>query len=358
MKFFVLYAIVASAFSSGIANAAEIYNKDGNKLNLYGRVQVLHYFSDDSTSDGDKTYIRFGFNGQTQINEFLTGYGQWEYHLQGNNSEGSDSNNNTKTRLGFAGLKFGNIGTFDYGRNYGVIYDVLSTTDTMPEFSGPNANADTFLRQRSTGVATFRTNDTFGIYDKLKLAFQFQGKNDRPAISRANGDGWGASIRYDLGYDVTLAAAYSNSDRTDAQNASGVYGKGRKAENWATGLKFDNGKWYFAALYGYTLNSYYFTNMNTNTSGFANKADYFDVTLQYQFINGLRPALLYVQTKGNDIEGIGKADLLKFIEPALSYYFNKNMRAYVAYKINLMPKNNNLSTSAEDVLATGLVYQF
>jgi outer membrane protein N len=40
--------------AAGAAHAAEIYNKDGNKLDLYGKVDGLHYFSDDSSKDGDQ----------------------------------------------------------------------------------------------------------------------------------------------------------------------------------------------------------------------------------------------------------------------------------------------------------------
>ncbi|VFS43754.1 porin [Enterobacter cancerogenus] len=43
---------------AGAAHAAEIYNKDGNKLDLYGKVDGLHYFSDDQGADGDQTYMR------------------------------------------------------------------------------------------------------------------------------------------------------------------------------------------------------------------------------------------------------------------------------------------------------------
>lgn len=67
---------------AGAANAAEIYNKDGNKLDLYGKVDGLHYFSDDDSADGDQTYMRLGFKGETQVNDQLTGYGQWEYQIQ------------------------------------------------------------------------------------------------------------------------------------------------------------------------------------------------------------------------------------------------------------------------------------
>jgi predicted porin len=62
------------------ANAAEIYNKDGNKLDLYGKVDGLHYFSDDKGSDGDQSYARFGFKGETQISE-STGW-LWSVGIQ------------------------------------------------------------------------------------------------------------------------------------------------------------------------------------------------------------------------------------------------------------------------------------
>lgn len=55
MKVKVLSLLVPALLVAGAANAAEIYNKDGNKLDLYGKVDGLHYFSDDKGNDGDKT---------------------------------------------------------------------------------------------------------------------------------------------------------------------------------------------------------------------------------------------------------------------------------------------------------------
>lgn len=78
MKRSVLALAVALGAITSFANAAEIYNKDGNKLDLYGRVNAKHYFSDSKSNDGDMTYVRLGFKGETQINDQLTGYGQWE----------------------------------------------------------------------------------------------------------------------------------------------------------------------------------------------------------------------------------------------------------------------------------------
>lgn len=75
MKSKVLALLIPALLAAGAAHAAEVYNKDGNKLDLYGKVDGLHYFSDNSAKDGDQSYARLGFKGETQINDQLTGYG-------------------------------------------------------------------------------------------------------------------------------------------------------------------------------------------------------------------------------------------------------------------------------------------
>ena len=46
MKSKVLALLIPALLAAGAAHAAEVYNKDGNKLDLYGKVDGLHYFSD------------------------------------------------------------------------------------------------------------------------------------------------------------------------------------------------------------------------------------------------------------------------------------------------------------------------
>lgn len=70
-------AIVVSIIASASVHAAEVYNKNGNKLDVYGKVKAMHYMSDYDSKDGDQSYVRFGFKGETQINDQLTGYGRW-----------------------------------------------------------------------------------------------------------------------------------------------------------------------------------------------------------------------------------------------------------------------------------------
>ena len=374
MKVKVLSLLVPALLVAGAANAAEIYNKDGNKLDLFGKVDGLHYFSDDNGSDGDQTYMRIGFKGETQVNDQLTGYGQWEYQIQGNTDEGD---NQSWTRVAFAGLKFGDAGSFDYGRNYGVIYDVTSWTDVLPEFGGDTYGADNFLQSRGNGMATYRSQDFFGLVEGLNFALQYQGANGSVSgendggrsLLKQNGDGYGASLTYDLGEGFSIGGAVASSKRTADQNAADVYGDGDRANVYTGGLKYDANNVYLAAQYSQTYNATRFGTSNGSSPsaayGFADKAQNFEVVAQYQFDFGLRPSVAYLQSKGKDISNgtanFGDQDLLKYVDVGATYYFNKNMSTYVDYKINLLDDNaftRDAGIATDDIVALGLVYQF
>ena len=380
MKRKALALVFPALLGIGAAHAAEVYNKDGNKLDLYGKVDGLHYFSDDSSNDGDQTYVRFGFRGETQITDILTGYGQWEYQMQGNQTE--SGGNDSWTRVAFAGLKFGDYGSFDYGRNYGVLYDIEAWTDTLPEFGGDSySKADNFMTQRASGLATYRNNNFFGLVDGLGFALQYQGANENQSqeqegtgngadrnMKSSNGDGFGISSTYDIGMGFSAGAAYSTSDRTNEQVTRSTAG-GDKADAWTVGAKYDANNVYFATMYSETRNMTPYGDSNVTI---ANKTQNFEVTAQYQFDFGLRPAVSFLMSKGKDLTMRGNVsslagtsgdkDLVKYVDVGATYYFNKNMSTYVDYKINLLDEDDSFYESngigTDDIVALGLVYQF
>ncbi|ATX88107.1 MULTISPECIES: porin OmpC [Klebsiella] len=381
MKRKALALVIPALLAAGAAHAAEIYNKDGNKLDLYGKVDGLHYFSSDSSKDGDQTYLRFGFKGETQINDMLTGYGQWEYNVQANNTE--SSGDQAWTRLAFAGIKAGDYGSFDYGRNYGVLYDVEAWTDMLPEFGGDSyTQADNFMTGRANGVATYRNSDFFGLVNGLNFALQYQGKNESKGTNEDvgtnnrgsiddndvrydNGDGYGLSATYDLGMGISAGAAYTSSDRTNDQMTQ-TNAHGDKADAWTAGLKYDANNIYLATMYSETRNmTPYGSTSSKDGGGVANKTQNFEVTAQYQFDFGLRPAISYLQSKGKDLYSNGQysdKDLVKYMDVGATYYFNRNMSTYVDYKINLLDGNDDFykdnGISTDNIVALGLVYQF
>ncbi|EJQ3620109.1 porin OmpC [Salmonella enterica] len=385
-KFAVAVTAVAGAvMAAGMANAAEIYNKDGNKLDLYGKVDGLHYFSSNKNKDGDQSYMRLGFKGETQINEQVTGYGQWEYQINTNRPEDGDTSNSPQsyTRLAFAGLSFGNAGSIDYGRNYGVLYDIGAWTDMLPEFGNDSyENSDNFMTGRANGLLTYRNNGFFGLVDGLNFALQYQGKNDgnnwkgdtwdgtplsnnSRKIAGQNGDGFGLSATYDAGMGISAGAAYTNSNRTSEQKYRDD--GGNKAEAWTAGLKYDANDVYLAANYTQTRNMTWFNiaddsrigqdNQKDYDGDFAHKTDNWEVVAQYQFDSGLRPSVAYLQSRARNT-GYGYFDLVKYADVGATYNFNKNMSAYVDYKINLLKADNPAGLNTGNIVATGLVYQF
>ncbi|MDU7153103.1 MAG: porin [Enterobacter sp.] len=341
MKRNILAVVIPALLVAGAANAAEIYNN----------------------------YAQIGFKGETQINDQLTGYGQWEYRFVASDAENSAQKN--KNRLAFAGLKAGDAGSIDYGRNYGIVYDVESYTDMAPSFSGMTWGGnyvDNFMTSRSTGLLTYRNSNFFGLVDGLSLGVQYQGKNDRADVKTSNGDGVGYSLGYDFGEGFGAIASYSNANRTLNQKADG---EGDKAEAWGLGLKYDANNIYLATTYAETRNT---TRTGSDgDAGFANKTQNFEVVAQYQFDFGLRPAISYVQTKGKDLAGVtnskgtfkgGDADLAKFIQVGATYYFNKNFNVWADYYINLLDKDTDYAQTVgglngnDDMAAVGVTYQF
>ena len=380
MKRKVLAILVPALLMAGAANAAEMYNKDGNKVDLYGKVDARHTFSDNPGDDGDETYVQIGFKGETQITNDLTGYGQWEYKTYANDTEGAGDK--SFNRLAYAGLKFGEYGSFDYGRNYGVVYDVEAWTDMLPVFGGDSYTwTDNFMVGRTNGVATYRNNDFFGLVDGLNFALQYQGanegananedqegtKNGHKDVRFQNGDGFGMSTSYDFSGDLSglsLGAAYSSSDRTNDQVAYGKaaesigFAGGEKAEAWTVGAKYDANSVYLAMMYVETRNMTPIGNV-----GIANQTQNFEAVAQYQFDFGLRPSLAWVYSKGKDLDGKGfNQDLVNYIDLGMTYSFNKNFSTYVDYKINMLDNDEALydayGISTDDIVGVGMTYQF
>ena len=388
MKRKVLAMLVPALLMAGAANAAEMYNKDGNKVDLYAKVDARHTFSDNAGDDGDETYVQIGFKGETQITDDLVGFGQWEYKTYANDTE--DAGDTSFNRLAFAGLKYGDFGSFDYGRNYGVVYDVEAWTDMLPVFGGDSYTwTDNFMVGRTNGVATYRNNDFYGLVDGLNFALQYQGanegananedqegtKNGHDDVRFQNGDGFGMSSTYDFDFGLTLGAAYSSSDRTNDQVAAGngrynrfsKYAGGERAEAWTVGAKYDANDVYLAMMYAETRNMTPY-----GSDGIANKTQNFEAVAQYQFEFGLRPSLAWVYSKGIDLGGNDyhpgngydyvDQDLVNYIDVGMTYSFNKNFSTYVDYKINLLDEDdafyNDNGIATDDIVGVGMIYQF
>ncbi|BES84687.1 phosphoporin PhoE [Pectobacterium araliae] len=359
MKRNILAVVIPALLVAGAANAAEIYNKDANKLDLTGRVHAGYAFQNQSAENEDNTTARLGFKGQTQITSDLTGYGTFEYQFGANNTE-SKNNDEGKTRKAFAGLKFADFGSFDYGRNSGVAYNALAYTDVLPENGGDSSVTDT-LTGRIGNAATFNTSNLFGLVDGLGFGLQYLAKdeNDGDAkisrLDRQHGDAWATSLSYDTDFGVGVVASYGAYDRTkDQQNAAGA--KGDRADVWSTGLKYDANNIYVAAVYGESRNFF----LTSSSDGrIADESKIFEVVAQYNFDFGLTPTIAYVSRK-DKINNVANDYAVKYASVGATYAFNKNFSTYVEYDISLLDKDKTKTFNQEnsDRVDVGVIYQF
>ncbi|MEH0876320.1 porin [Pectobacterium cacticida] len=363
MKRNILAVVIPALLAAGSVNAAEIYNKDANKLDLNGRVHAGYAFQNKDADNEDNTYARLGFKGQTQISDELTGYGTFEYEFNGTENE-SDSGSKGKTRKAFAGLKFGDFGSFDYGRNVGVAYNGMAYTDVLPENGNDSGVTDT-LTGRIGNAATFNTSDFFGLVDGLGFALQYVAEdNNEKTSQKDHGDAWATSLSYDTDFGVGVVASYGSYSRTKEQRNSSA--KGDRADVWTAGLKYDANNIYVAAVYGEAHNFYdtgasdgYSAQHGYTTGLLADESEIFEVVAQYNFDFGLTPTIGYVSRK-DKVANVANEFAVKYASVGATYAFNKNFSTYVEYDISLLDKNKdkNWGNDKNDRVDVGVIYQF
>ena len=381
MKRNLLAIAIPALLIAGTASASiEVWNKDGNKVDFYGRVYALNYLTDrdNQTGEGDKTTARLGMSGQTQISDSLSGYGRWEYEAK----TGSDADN--ETRYAYAGLNFGDLGSFDYGRNDGVLKTLTSYTDVLPEFGGDASNNDIYaLTARTKAVATYRNSNFFGLVNGLRFAVQYADNGDNSSTQYLNkhdrtdhdsAEAWGSVIDWDvLDSGLSIGAGYAQT------------GGHKDAKAWSAGAKYNNDNLYLAALYIQGKQKYGWEKASTTSNTDDLKTKGFELVAQYGIdfeVGRLTPSVAYIQHKVQDASSFSRSgdaglkgnDLVKYVDVGLTYDFNKNLSAIVDYKINLLDKDDigarralyedgtfsksQIKATAKDTVALGLIYQF
>ncbi len=133
------------------------------------------------------------------------------------------------------------LGQPDYGRNYGLLYDVAGWTDVLPEFGNDSYEAaDNFMTGRANGLLTYH-NRSLAAGRRPRSGLQYQGRiggrrSTGEGYPDANGDGYAFSATYDTGVGSTLAALR----QLCAHPAQQRFGTADGDRAWPTlGLKYD-----------------------------------------------------------------------------------------------------------------------
>ncbi|MGL5006508.1 MAG: porin [Plesiomonas sp.] len=397
MKHSVLAAMIPAMLTATAANAAVIYDKDGSQVDLYGGITAVYHFVSDHTGAqdnyngymrGDQTYARLGFKVNSKINDHMQSFGRFEYNFAVNQS--NNYNGPSQLRFAFAGVKDDRYGSINYGRNWGIAYDIMGYTDMLTEWGEDTQGYMLETTNNYTGSAptmfgTGRSDSLLqyrNTWDKFNLALQLMGPNDNyngdstnHNYSRAveNGTGYAVAMSYDFDMGLTLGATYNTASKSPWQKAN--IGNDKNAELVSLGAKYSANNIYAAINYTQTRNqmAYSANPQNSTLIGtdypnsindytFASTSQAVTAVAQYTFSNGLTSSLAYGQGWLRRPNGyVGNQNYTKYVDLELVYALGSNLNAFVDYKINLMQNNSYTATNAiytNNVMAVGMQYSF
>jgi predicted porin len=344
MKKAVLASAVVAAMVSGSALAAEVYSKDGTTLKVGGRAEFRGDFQGKDSGDelegtmSNESRFRLNVGGETQITDNLTGFGFYEAQQSVGNSAGNDGEKNFKQRYMYAGIGT-QFGAFSFGKQDTANVQISKMTDI-----GIHTNTN----KNFINAGDEQVNNAIAYTGEFLDALTIQA--DFVASDKKDNNSYGISGIYQLPLGLGIGLGYATGD--NGENAG-------SSNQFIGGLSYEIGSFYVAGTY--TQGEYNDKAVGTEEKKFTGT----ELAAHYKFEGGFRVIAAYAKSEAEKADG-SNSNTNDFIELTGRYDFNKNMRAYVAYKINNLKAEDGETFKADEVtpqdadnsLRLGLRYNF
>lgn len=343
-KTLIALAVSAAAVATG-ANAAEIYNQDGNSIEMGGRAEARLALKDGKATDNSR--VRLNFLGTAQITDSLYGVGFYEGEFTTNeDGKGTDDGSSDLTNRYLYGGIGGTFGEVTYGKNDGALGVITDFTDIMA-YHGNSAAYKIAIADRSDNMISYK-----GQFADLGVKASYRFADDTTTSTSTSStdndaDGYSLSAIYAIGETgVKLGAGYADGNQTDVEGFTGTV---------------ERSQYMLAA--SYAINDLYFAGTfvdgEDQAKGSSTKTDNTGYELAAAYTMGqtvFTTSYNYLENK----TGSTKEDAADNIAIDATYYFKPNFRGYVSYNFNLLDDDKSYisKADAEDELALGLRYDF
>ena len=331
-KSFLALAVAALAATSiaSTASAATVYDKDGNSLAVYGRVQSVLY-SDKANGVADdaatiSTSARLGVDMRSQLTSGIAAFAKAEW--EGANADGpaSEGNDHFATRYLWVGVDFGQFGSVKVGRFEPAIKYAIGQTDIFDDWgcAGLIGNDD-----KREGVVQYQWSG-YGFDAIASYVFAKNGEHIDGAYEIAETADMDSTVSLALGYTspdvvfgpIAVRAGFEHGEFSNT--AKNVIVKDVLAydsyDQFAAGLSWgslDLGP-YIAAVY--QQREFSTTALGANTAAPDMTVSGYEFAVGYSFANGITARAGY-NTKKYEIDGEGEVK-------------GANVPVYVNFQIN------------------------
>ncbi|PKQ71042.1 hypothetical protein AOX56_09300 [Aeromonas sobria] len=369
-----ILAIAIPALFASAANAATVYDKDGTKFDVYGRVHAAYqgeangadlipnangnneytYKKSDTTSKGEVyTYARTGMQGKVALNNTWSAIAQGEWELTSENSTNKDDDS-LKSRhvwAGFDGTQYGKFmfGQTDTASKWGVqdradifeeLGNVASVNDGRQEgqviyrgeWNGAFFNASYI--SKNSDMDSFGTELLSKSLDSTSVA-----KNDNKkgleggyavgaGYNMANGFGFGVSMENKEFERGTYLGAQKD---IDGNIIGATISNLKSKDDWAIGTSYAFDAFYFGAMYNESKLKGFDDGQEIKAKGFELAGSYtidsWKLLAGYNKLDAKGTNVYDVAGTTNNVEIFDRVIL------GVEYAFTSNIKSYANYAI-------------------------
>ncbi len=231
MKKGIISIIPAILATTPVFADINIYDVNGLKVDLGGRVQMRQEISDGDSKDTSRARLNFAF--EQKVNDDFSGIAYWNHEWK--------ADGNTKQKDMYVGGKYKNH-TAIYGQTDGAQLYVKDFTDMGPQYG--SAGAYTLEISDADGKEKLRNFVFMSEYGKFDYKISYAPANELSAdVDGSTFEGFSLAGRYQLPFGILFGAGFTDQVETKLTNNQEVDSK-----SWMFAVSRNFGNLYSAAL--------------------------------------------------------------------------------------------------------------